>query len=64
MDVFKYADDYDWLTDYQDPSTEYIYRIVEAKQSYYKEKIRVTDSFGKTIGFVYKETNRKKVGIQ
>lgn len=56
MDIYSYAEDINYSADYMDMTSGYIYKIQEfgdiIKQNPdTTEKIRVTDSYGNTLGF-------------
>jgi hypothetical protein len=50
MDIFKWADDNNWMTDYMDMNTGYVYHIQNASEDH--NEIFVTDSEGHLIGKV------------
>ena len=50
MDIFKYADSIQWMADYYDHHTGYIYAITESKDTN-RDRIKVY-SDGVLIGFV------------
>ena len=53
MDIFKWADDNNWMTDYMDMHTGYIYHIQNASEDH--NEIFVTDSQG--VQLVYNLPN-------
>lgn len=60
MDIFKWAEDYNYGADYMDPNTGYVYHLQEYGKLMksglpYEKKVKVTCG-GKLIGYV--EDNR------
>lgn len=49
MDIYKWAEEYDYLADYYDPHTGLIHKCTEAK--YHDGKIPVYDAAGNFISF-------------
>jgi len=49
MDIFKWADDMNWLADYYDHHTGYVYHIQHASS---RDEIFVTDIDNRLIGKV------------
>ena len=51
MDIFEWADEYEWLADYMDLTTNLIYKIRDAKDTD-RTKMQVVDTDGVCVGYV------------
>lgn len=58
MDIFKFAEDTFWSSDYYDWKTGRVYKVVEGKTLYNKDKIPVYED-GALIGYVMANQNAK-----